>query len=136
VVPLAPRSLERVVPDRRVPAVSGRAVGAAVGTVSDMIRTYLIAAVNGASPAALARGLGGLRGGRFSVARGRYTLERYAYVPGVAVSGGLDLGGDFATGRLTIAGPAAARGSLTFRADGRVDGRLGGRRVRFRSRAL
>jgi pimeloyl-ACP methyl ester carboxylesterase len=73
---------------------------------------------------------GGLRGGYATSAR-RTRLTRYAYVPGVRVSGTLrveragagPLGGEF-----TISGRAAARGSVRIRR-GRAEGTLGGRRV-------
>jgi hypothetical protein len=74
---------------------------------------------------------GGLRGGYAKSGASRTRLVRYAYVPGVRVSGTLKaeqggagpLGGEF-----TIAGRAAARGSVRIRG-GRAEGILGGRRV-------
>jgi pimeloyl-ACP methyl ester carboxylesterase len=73
---------------------------------------------------------GGLRGGYVRSGR-RVRLFRYAYVPGVRVSGTLrverggrgPLGGEF-----TLSGPGASAGSVELRG-GRASGTLGGRAV-------
>jgi hypothetical protein len=81
------------------------------------------------SPAALATSGGGLRGGSWSVDRGRLILRDYQAVPGVAVSGRINR-----TFRLRVAGSKAARGTLTLDG-GRLKGELGGRKVNVRARS-
>jgi hypothetical protein len=79
--------------------------------------------------------IGGLRGGRL-VSRSRphlsLRLDRYAYVPGVAVSGELARLSKRGRLRLRVGGSKAAHGAVTFdlRRD-RIRGRLGRRRVRL-----
>ena len=62
----------------------------------------------------------------------RLTFRRDTYVPGARVSGHLNLDATLALrpGRLRVAGVAG--GFLAIRANGSVNGRLGGRRVRLR----
>jgi pimeloyl-ACP methyl ester carboxylesterase len=76
---------------------------------------------------------GGLRGGYVTSAR-RIRLFRYAYVPGVRVSGTLRVernGRGPLGGELTLSGPAAAAGRVELRA-GRLKGMLARRAVRAR----
>lgn len=73
---------------------------------------------------------GGLRGG-YAVSGERTRLVRYAYVPGVRVSGILRVernGAGPLGGELTISGRAAAHGKVRIRR-GRAEGILGGRPV-------
>ena len=64
---------------------------------------------------------GGLRGGSWEVRAGRLILRDYQAVPGVTVSGRVNR-----TFRLRVAGPKAARGTLTLKGS-RLTGRIGGR---------
>ena len=75
---------------------------------------------------------GGLRAGTFAANDERTVLRGFSFVPGVAVSGRLALTPRGLRGRLRVRGAAAARGTLTLSATGRLTGRLGGRRVRGR----
>ena len=59
-------------------------------------------------------------------------IRRYEAIRGVRISGGARDG----TLRLRVGGPAAAHGRVTFTAGGRLRGRLGGRRVSVRLRAI
>ncbi|MFL5945907.1 MAG: alpha/beta hydrolase [Gaiellaceae bacterium] len=77
----------------------------------------------------------GLFGGRLrNDAGGRtFTLTRYSLAPGVLVSGKLrlaDIGPPSTyTGTVKVAGSAAVAGTLKIAKNGRITGRLGGRRV-------
>jgi hypothetical protein len=79
--------------------------------------------------------IGGLRGGRL-VSRSKphlsLRLDRYTYVPGVAVSGELARLSKRGRLRLRVRGSRAAHGAVTFdlKRD-RIRGRLGHRRVRL-----
>ena len=79
------------------------------------------------SPAVLPRAGGGLRGGSWEIGGSRLVLHDYQAVTGVTVNGG---GGRALT--LRVAGPKAARGTVTLRTRGRLTGRLGGRRISVR----
>jgi pimeloyl-ACP methyl ester carboxylesterase len=76
---------------------------------------------------------GGLRSGSFTASDNavRLRLHGYALVPGLKVSGIISATGDRAHGALTIDGPGPYDGRLSIRDDGRVSGRLAGRRVRY-----
>lgn len=120
--PPAPRSLRALKPAATVPGRRGRTVRAAVATLDDA-----------SHEAALSFGPqreGGLRGGWLRIGAG-ITLHRVVYVPGVRVSGRVDIDG-YAE-RLRVRGSRAAHGWL--RAHGRhVVGRLAGRRIDVRVR--
>jgi pimeloyl-ACP methyl ester carboxylesterase len=73
---------------------------------------------------------GGLRAGSYAMRDGTTTFRGFSYVPGVIVDGRLTRYG--ARGRLRVSGPAAARGTLTLPARGRLVGTLGGERVTAR----
>jgi hypothetical protein len=76
---------------------------------------------------------GGLRNGSFTASDNavRLRLHGYALVPGLKVSGVISATGDRAHGAVTIDGPGPYDGRLSLRDDGRVSGRLAGRRVRY-----
>jgi hypothetical protein len=79
--------------------------------------------------------VGGLRGGWLELRGDRIAFHRVVYVPGVAVSGRIDLREAGFTARFRVAGRAAARGTLRITESGAVTGRLGGRRVKVRGGA-
>jgi hypothetical protein len=64
---------------------------------------------------------------------GRVLLVRYAFAPGVALSGTLVTGVDPAAGRLSgavrVCGAPSVRGVLVLAAGGRLRGVLGSRRI-------
>lgn len=128
--PLAPRRLDRLRPSGRLTGRVGHTVTAVVRTLDDAT-DQLIAQVLGRGQA---RPFGGLRGGSAVLERRRgLRLHRYAYVPGVAVSGLIPSAGTrFA---LRVGGPSAARGRLTVSRRG-IAGRLDGRRLAVSARAL
>ncbi len=77
--------------------------------------------------------VGALRGGSYVSRRGGrlLLLRRASVVPGVRVSGRIDVGGKRLRGSFRVTGPVAARGRLVLRGI-RIRGRLGGRAVRGR----
>ena len=120
---LVPRALRRVKPAGGVRGDRGRALRATTLTVEDVLRQ--IDVDSGFRPALVGQVAGGgLRGGAFKGAKGGPSLKRVVFVPGIAVSGKVPLAG---TAVLTIGG--RVRGTLQFRADGLVTGKLGGERV-------
>jgi pimeloyl-ACP methyl ester carboxylesterase len=122
--PLPPRSLGAVAGSTR----ARRTLNALRATVADVARSFLSDALAaGRTPAAGSR-TGGLRSGSARYERDGIRLRRVEYVPGVAVSGFAPRG-DGATAAFTVGGRAAARGRVQVGPDGRVTGRLGGRRI-------
>jgi pimeloyl-ACP methyl ester carboxylesterase len=132
--PIAPTSLEEV---RTAPGVSGRAgrtLCAVASTLADArlhaldpVYTEGFARVGHARWPALRSGAMAIRqaGNRLFA-----FLDRYSYVPGVAVTGRRVVSG----GQLRVSGTAAVPGTLRVSPDGAVTGRLGGRPVRSRLR--
>jgi pimeloyl-ACP methyl ester carboxylesterase len=128
--PVAPRYLSRLGTPRSVPGRPGRTLRAAELSFFDALLSLIGGAFTGNERVVR---IGGLRGGRLLV-RVRpdinLRLDRYSYVPGVWISGKLDLLASDKL-RLRVGGGRAARGRLTLDLFGdRVTGRLGGRRVR------
>ncbi len=68
----------------------------------------------------------GLRSGSLVLSRSGIELHAAEWVTGVRVTGSVSYKG---TGRISVSGPAAAAGSLRLR-KGKVDGQLGGKRVK------
>ena len=131
---VAPRSFASL---RRAPGVPGRAgrtLTAVELTMEDGLR-QLIYAFTDALASGSFRGIGGLRGGRFS---GSGRFDRYSYVPGVEISSVNELPSGEAEDLpsrllLRVSGRAAAHGVLALDPQkGRISGRLGGRRVSSR----
>jgi hypothetical protein len=132
--PIAPRSLEQV---RTAPGVSGRAgrtLCAVASTLADArlhaldpVFTEGFARVGHARWPALRSGAMAIRqvGNRLFA-----FLERYSYVPGVAVTGRRVVSG----GQIRVSGSAAVPGTLRVSPDGAVTGRLGGQPVRSQLR--
>jgi pimeloyl-ACP methyl ester carboxylesterase len=120
-VEAAPARLESLRGYPGLPRKVGRTVRAVAATVDDL-RLVL-------SPAALATSGGGLRGGSWEISGGKLILRRYEAVPGVTVSGKVNR-----TFRLRVAGPKAARGTLTL-VGNRLKGRIGGHADSVRARA-
>jgi pimeloyl-ACP methyl ester carboxylesterase len=128
--PLAPRRLAAVRRVRGVPRLPGRTIAATVLTIGDATEQLLGQLVTSGQ----AQPFGGLRAGSAQLRRGRgLVLQGYGYVPGVRVSGSIPPRGSHFT--LTVSGPAAAHGRLTFSRRG-VAGRLNGVPVHAKARAL
>jgi pimeloyl-ACP methyl ester carboxylesterase len=104
-----------------------KTVAAASATVRDVRLQFLGDELAAGRARPVGAKVAGLRSGRATATAGGYSLRRVEFVPGVTVSGLVPSGTGNAT--LTISGRVAPHGSLTFHADGRVTGRLGGRPV-------
>jgi hypothetical protein len=126
--PLPPRGLSDF---RSAPGVGGdrgRALFAVLDTAADARLSVLQALYAGLE----VRG-GGLHGGRYtagSAIEGRIRLHRYAYVPGLRVSGTLKVNEGELTGTVRVTG--RAHGTLKLDHRGGATGVLGGRHVRYR----
>jgi pimeloyl-ACP methyl ester carboxylesterase len=119
---------------RSAPGVGGRR-GRAVFGVLDTVQDAIITAGQLSDAQLPARG-GGLRGGRFRLfdAGSAVRLTRYAFVPGVRVSGTLRAGDNDITGRLSVTGPKGVNGVVRLMDNGGATGRLGGRAFTYRPR--
>ena len=118
-----PVSLAKVKPVK-LKGIRGRTVGAVLGTLSDVTMTEL----SGTGPAA------GLRGGYFRGSVTNTRLRKIVYVPGVVVSGRLNLVSGLA--KLTVSG-RGARGTLVihrYKKITTVKGTLDGRRLSIKTR--
>jgi hypothetical protein len=78
--------------------------------------------------------VGGLRAGYARYTNSGIVLRKMSYVPGLTVSGLYRLG-DKSTSKLTISGKDSPHGSLTLHGDGRITGRLGGRKLQIKASA-
>jgi hypothetical protein len=105
---------------RGLPARVGRTAAGVRATFEDLELALSLAFVQ-------ARG-GGLRGGTWAVRRREVVLDRYAAVPGLAISARI---GSRLPVVLRVRGSRAAHGTVRLRG-GRLRGRLGGRRVDVR----
>jgi len=122
-----PRSLASVRGAPSVPGRRGRALFGVLDTTID-VRVAMFAHLYSGLPM---RG-GGLRGGSFSATDTGIRLRRYAYVPGLRLTGRLRLSNEATvSGRVQVDGPAGTDGALRLYDDGSVAGRLGGRAVSY-----
>jgi hypothetical protein len=130
-IPPFAASLSSFSPIGRVPGLQGRTLAAVAWTLREASATWLLA---GGATAGLDGGTlrpqGQLRVG--------FVLRRYSSVPGVEVSGTLDLderSPEFPVrfnGLVRITGPKAATGTLTVRG-ATLSGTLGGRKISAKS---
>jgi pimeloyl-ACP methyl ester carboxylesterase len=123
--PRPPLSLDTV---RPVPpgGKAGRTLAAVRDTITDAQRQIIgVAITRGRLPGRV----GGLRAGTVSTNGRVLRLMGYEYVPGVTVTGRLDVAGG---GSIAVRGRAAARGRLRIGTRGTVRGTLDGRRIAAR----
>jgi pimeloyl-ACP methyl ester carboxylesterase len=127
--PSPPRSLGDF---RSAPGVGG-ARGRAVFAVLDTVQDSIVTSAEFQDAQLPARG-GGLRGGSFSLfdQGSAIRLKRYAFVPGLRVTGTLRAGDADITGRLRVTGPKGASGFVRLTRTG-ATGRLGGRPFTYRA---
>jgi hypothetical protein len=126
--PLPPRGLSDFRSAPGVGGTRGRALFAVLDTVTDARLSALQTLFAGLE----VRG-GGLRGGSFSGQasfEGRLRLRRYAFVPGLHVSGSLASSSGSISGTVHVSG--TANGTLKISRSGTVTGTLGGHHVRYR----
>jgi hypothetical protein len=128
--PIAPTKLSRVHGRNR----TVKTVDAVAETLDDVRRHFIGDAVAaGHSPHAGSR-VGGLRAGYARFTSSGIRLTGTAYVPRVAVSGLYHLATTSST-TVSVAGRGTPRGRITFHADGRVTGRLGGHKLALKASA-
>jgi pimeloyl-ACP methyl ester carboxylesterase len=128
--PRPPTSLRDFRSAPGVGGTRGRVLFAILDTALDARVSSLQALLAGLST----RG-GGLRGGTYAAADalgGDLRLRRYAYVPGLRVTGSIDDGNGDPRGTVRVDGPRGTSGYLRLDGRGGVSGRLGGRAVRYR----
>ncbi len=133
--PLPPRNLSEVPLAHGERGLPGRTVGAAVLTLADFDRQFLLTLDErgGAENLSASSSLrtGGLLAGWGGVVHGATMLHGYSYVPGVTVSGTISSGGS----TLRIGGSAAARGTIRLSDHGTLTGVLAGERVHLTAAA-
>jgi pimeloyl-ACP methyl ester carboxylesterase len=122
------RSVASLPRTRRIRGRAGRTLTAVLRTRDDVLVHAL-----GERLQAGRRRFGGLRGGIVTQSSTGVTLRRVVVVPGVRVSGRFPSRGNAV---VTVSGPSAARGRLTFTPGGRLTGRLGGVRIDLRARNI
>jgi hypothetical protein len=128
-LPSPPRSLDAFRSAPGVGGLRGRALFGVLDSVNDAIITGIQLETEGLAP----RG-GGLRAGsfRFFNDDANIRFRRYAYVPGLRISGTLRATDSDIIGRLTVTGPRGTSGSVELTRGGGATGRLGGRPFRYR----
>jgi hypothetical protein len=126
IAPPPPTSLDQVPRAPGVPGRAGRAVAALKLALEDVASGLLAELFGGSGASGLARG-GGLRGGTYRIGKRGLELHRLEFVPGVRISGTLR-SGKRSRSRLRLSGSGTPHGLLTLH-QGRLRGRLGGRRV-------
>jgi len=138
---LLPRRMGDVAPlgPRRLSPRVRRTLGAVAVTTNVLVRTFfveLLADLQTFKRHQRALRIGGLRGGSIVFSDDTAALRNYSVVPGVTLSEQQAPGGpDDAPEHMRIGGAAAARGRLLVGKHW-VTGRLGGERIRVRTRSL
>jgi hypothetical protein len=128
--PIAPTKLARVGGRNR----TVKTVNAAAETLDDVRRHFIgDALAAGHDPRSGSR-VGGLRAGYARFTSSGIVLKQTAYVPRVTVSGLYRLGATSST-TVSVSGRGTPHGKITFHADGRVTGRLGGHKVTLKASA-
>jgi hypothetical protein len=104
-----------------------KTVAAVTATVRDVRLQFLGDEIAAGRATPVGAKVGGLRSGHATATPRGFNLRRVEFVPGVVVNGFIPAQPGTAT--LTISGRSAPHGKLTYHANGRVTGRLGGRKV-------
>jgi pimeloyl-ACP methyl ester carboxylesterase len=133
--PAPPRAASALPRTGGVAGAAGRTLTACVQSIRDLERMVVVLGLSvGEIP--VGAHFGGLRGGDARVLKGSVVLDRYAYVPGVQLSGTIStnllLKAKGSSATVTVGGPAAASGRLLLSSAHRVAGVLGGRRFAVR----
>jgi pimeloyl-ACP methyl ester carboxylesterase len=127
VLPPAPRSLQDYDRAPGVPGDAGRVVFAVADAANDARVTVLQRLYAG-----LPLDTGGLHGGTMHLEDTIGHLHRWAYAPGVRLSGVVEVSDEPVVGILRVDGPGKLDGHLTIHTDGRIIGRIAGHPVRYR----
>ncbi|MEX0993781.1 MAG: alpha/beta fold hydrolase [Solirubrobacterales bacterium] len=137
--PVPPLSLNEVKPAAGVPGRGGRLLRATEFSVIDGLSRYPIedAFLADFTGERFVSRIGGLRSGRMLIRftrHGGLEFDRYAYVPGIEVSGGTPRRGNSADLRFRVRDKGRLAGRLVFDSrHERIRGRLGGRRFNLRA---
>lgn len=127
--PVAPTRLSRLAPAPGSHGRGGRTARAVTLTIRDLGQTLRKEAADENIDLSAPLTEGGLRGGTFTISDGRAHLQHFTYVPGVAVTGVLRLGGRRRLGAVLVTGSSAGHGRVSLFADGHLERRLGSRHV-------
>lgn len=127
--PVAPTRLSRLAALPGSHGRAGRTAKAAALTIRDLGQTLRKEAADENIDLSAPFTEGGLRAGTFTVSNGRAYLHHFSYVPGAAVTGVLRIGARRRLGTLLVTGSSALHGRVSVFADGRLEGRLGSRRI-------
>jgi hypothetical protein len=126
VLPPAPRSLADYLPAPGVGGARGRLVFAVADAANDARVTVLQRLYAG-----LTLDTGGLHGGTMHLVDTIGHLHRWSYAPGVRISGIVEISDEPVVGRLRVDGPGKLDGRLELHVDGKIVGRIGGKRVHY-----
>jgi pimeloyl-ACP methyl ester carboxylesterase len=127
--PITPSRIDSVTPAPGVPGRAGRTVTAVLDTILDLNRQVIGATLQANESLPSGSSFGGLRGGYARLRRGSVLLHRFAFVPGVELSGTFPVKeGRLQATTVLVSGSTAAAGTVRVGAGKRVSGDLGGRR--------
>jgi hypothetical protein len=127
--PITPTRLASVRPASGLGGTRGRTLTAVLDTIVDLNRQVIGATLQANQALPNGASFGGLRGGYARLGHSILRLNRFAFVPGVQLSGTIPVKeGHLQSATLLIGGGAGARGTVHIGAGKRVTGNLGGRR--------
>jgi pimeloyl-ACP methyl ester carboxylesterase len=128
--PVSPTRLARVRAPHGLPGRPGETLVAALDAIVDLSRQVIGATIQANAELPSGSSFGGLRGGYARLTGSAAILHDFSYVPGVALTGRLEVGpGGLAPTTLHISGTQAADGTVHLGTNFKhVSGTLGGRR--------
>jgi pimeloyl-ACP methyl ester carboxylesterase len=128
--PITPTRLASVHPPAGLGGRPGRTLVAVLDALVDINRQVIGAAIQAGGELPAGSSFGGLRGGFARLTRSALVLRRYAFVPGVALTGTFPIThGQLQAATISVSGSQAAPGSVHIgSAFKRAVGTLGGRR--------
>jgi pimeloyl-ACP methyl ester carboxylesterase len=131
--PLDPTRVSRIRAPHGLSGRPGRTLVAALDAIVDLSRQVVGATLQADTALPAGAGFGGLRGGYATLASGGVVLHGFSFVPGVDLSGRLEVRGQaVAPAVLQVSGSQASGGSLRLSDNlTRVSGTLGGRSFRL-----
>jgi pimeloyl-ACP methyl ester carboxylesterase len=127
--PVTPIRLASVQPVSSLGGIPGRTLTAVLDTIVDLNRQVIGATLQANQALPSGSSFGGLRGGYARLGRSALSLHRFAFVPGVELSGTIPVKeGHLQSATVRISGGAGASGTVRIGTGKRVTGDLGGRR--------
>lgn len=129
--PLAPRRLAYIQAPATLPGRAGETLVAVLDTLIDLNRQVIGATLQASQELPDGSSFGGLRGGYARLSSTSVTLRRFAFVPGVELSGTFPVrNGELQPATIHVSGGEAAGGTIRIgSAFRRASGTLGGHRV-------